>query len=168
MTTPIAIVTGANSGIGRATSVHLAGHGFRVFGTARNLDSTGKLRGMADSAGVEVETVRMDVADDASVRDGIASILDETGRVDVLVNNVGVGGNAVVEDMTPEQLQEVMNVNVGGALRCIRAVLPTMRAQQSGAIVNITSIVGRVGAIGQAPYVASKWALEGMSEELAL
>jgi NAD(P)-dependent dehydrogenase (short-subunit alcohol dehydrogenase family) len=86
----------------------------------------------------------------------------------VLVNNAGVGGNAVVEDCTPEQIQDVMNVNVSGALRCIRAVLPTMRARGSGAIVNITSVTGRVGAIAQAPYVASKWALEGLSEELAL
>jgi NAD(P)-dependent dehydrogenase (short-subunit alcohol dehydrogenase family) len=166
--TPVAVVTGANSGIGRATSVHLASHGYRVFGTARNLDSTGKLRAMADSAGVDVETVQMDVADDASVRDGMAQILEATGRVDVLVNNAGVGGNAVVEDCTPEQIQDVMNVNVSGALRCIRAVLPTMRAQGSGAIVNITSVAGRVGAIAQAPYVASKWALEGLSEQLAL
>jgi NAD(P)-dependent dehydrogenase (short-subunit alcohol dehydrogenase family) len=167
-TTPVAVVTGANSGIGRATAVYLAGHGYRVFGTARNLDSTGKLRGMADAAGVEVETVKMDVTDDASVGDGMAGILERAGRVDVLVNNAGVGGNAVVEDCTPEQIQDVMNVNVSGALRCIRAVLPIMRAQGSGAIVNITSVTGRVGAIAQAPYVASKWALEGLSEELAL
>jgi NAD(P)-dependent dehydrogenase (short-subunit alcohol dehydrogenase family) len=155
MTTPVAIVTGANSGIGRATAVHLASQGYRVFGTARNLDSTGKLQAMAGSAGVEVETVKMDVADDTSVREGMAQILDAAGRVDVLVNNAGVGGNAVVEDCTPEQIQDVMNVNVSGALRCIRAV-------------NITSLTGRVGAIAQAPYVASKWALEGLSEELAL
>ena len=168
MSTPVAIVTGANSGIGRATAVHLAAQGYRVFGTARNLDSTGKLRAMADTAGVEVETVQMDVADDASVADALARIIDTAGRVDVLVNNAGVGGNAVVEDCTPEQIQAVMDVNVSGALRCIRAVLPTMRAQGSGAIVNISSVTGRIGAIAQAPYVASKWALEGLSEELAL
>jgi NAD(P)-dependent dehydrogenase (short-subunit alcohol dehydrogenase family) len=110
----------------------------------------------------------MDVADDASVADGMAGIIDAAGRVDVLVNNAGVGGNAVVEDCTPEQIQTVMDVNVSGALRCIRAVLPTMRAQGSGAIVNISSVTGRIGAIAQAPYVASKWALEGLSEELAL
>jgi NAD(P)-dependent dehydrogenase (short-subunit alcohol dehydrogenase family) len=167
-TTPVAVVTGANSGIGRATAVHLAGCGYRVFGTARNLDSTGKLRAMAESAGVEVETVQMDVAADSSVADGMAHIIETAGRIDVLVNNAGVGGNAVVEDCTPEQIQDVMNVNVSGVLRCIRAVLPTMRAQGSGAIVNITSVTGRVGAIAQAPYVASKWALEGLSEELAL
>ncbi|HEY1280868.1 MAG TPA: SDR family oxidoreductase [Acidimicrobiales bacterium] len=168
MSTPVAIVTGANSGIGRATAVHLAAQGYRVFGTARNLDSTGKLRTMADTAGVEVETVQMDVADDASVADAMARIIGTAGRVDVLVNNAGVGGNAVVEDCTPEQIQAVMDVNVSGALRCIRAVLPTMRAQGSGAIVNISSVTGRIGAIAQAPYVASKWALEGLSEELAL
>jgi NAD(P)-dependent dehydrogenase (short-subunit alcohol dehydrogenase family) len=164
----VAVVTGANSGIGRATAVHLAAQGMGVFGTARNLESVGKLRTMADAAGVDVEIVQMDVADDESVAAGFATILADTGRVDVLVNNAGVGGNAVVEDCTPEQIDEAMNVNVNGALRCIRAVLPTMRAQGSGAIVNITSVAGRVGAIAQAPYVASKWALEGLSEQLAL
>jgi NAD(P)-dependent dehydrogenase (short-subunit alcohol dehydrogenase family) len=166
--TVVTVVTGANSGIGRATAVHLASKGHVVYGTARNLDSTGKLRAMAEAAGVEVQVVQMDVADDESVATGFAKIIGEAGRIDVLVNNAGVGGNAVVEDCTPEQIQDVMNVNVSGALRCIRAVLPTMRAQGSGAIVNITSVTGRVGAIAQAPYVASKWALEGLSEQLAL
>jgi NAD(P)-dependent dehydrogenase (short-subunit alcohol dehydrogenase family) len=166
--TLVAVVTGANSGIGRATAVHLAAQGQRVFGTARNLGSTGKLKAMAESAGVDVEVLTMDVADDDSVKAGIAAVLDAAGRIDVLVNNAGVGGNAVVEDCTPEQIQDIMNVNVSGALRCMTAVLPGMRAQGSGAIVNITSLAGRVGAIAQAPYVASKWALEGLSEQLAL
>jgi NAD(P)-dependent dehydrogenase (short-subunit alcohol dehydrogenase family) len=86
----------------------------------------------------------------------------------VLVNNAGIGTNGVVEETTSEALLEVMNVNLCGAVRCAQAVLPGMRERGSGAIVNITSIVGRFGAIAQAPYTASKWALEGLSEELAL
>jgi NAD(P)-dependent dehydrogenase (short-subunit alcohol dehydrogenase family) len=108
------------------------------------------------------------VADDESVRAGFAKVLAEAGAVDVLVNNAGVGGNATVEDCTPEHYLDVMNVNLCGAVRCIQAVLPGMRARGSGAIVNLSSVAGRFGALAQAPYVASKWAMEGMSEELAL
>jgi NAD(P)-dependent dehydrogenase (short-subunit alcohol dehydrogenase family) len=125
------------------------------------------MRGMADAAGVAVNLVTLDVADDASVRDGFAEILERAGRVDVLVNNAGVGGNAVVEELDTQDLLDVMNVNVGGAVRCLRAVLPGMRERQAGCIVNITSVAGKFGAIAQAPYTASKWAFEGLSEELA-
>ncbi len=164
----VAVVTGANSGIGRAVAVHLASNGMRVFGTVRRLASAEKLKAMAAAAGTSVELVAMDVADDDSVRPAFESILDAAGHVDVLVNNAGVGGNAVVEEATPDQLLEVMNVNLCGAVRCTQAVLPSMRARHSGCIVNVTSIAGRFGALAQAPYVASKWALEGLSEELAL
>jgi NAD(P)-dependent dehydrogenase (short-subunit alcohol dehydrogenase family) len=165
----VAVVTGANSGIGRATAVHLASKGYRVFGTVRRLASAEKLLAMATAAGTSVELVEMDVADDVSVRTGIADVLDQAGRIDVLVNNAGVGGaNGVVEEVSPETFLEVMNVNLCGAVRCAQAVLPGMRARGAGAIVNITSITGRFGAIGQASYVASKWALEGVSEEMAL
>ena len=164
----VAVVTGANSGIGRAIAVHLASKGYRVFGTVRRIASAEKLLAMAAAAGTEVELVELDVADDTSVRTGIADVIDQAGRVDVLVNNAGIGNNGVVEEATPESHLETMNVNLCGAVRCIQAVLPGMRERRSGTIVNITSIVGRFGAIAQAPYVASKWALEGLSEELAL
>ena len=164
----VAVVTGANSGIGRAIALHLASKGYRVFGTVRRMASAEKLQAMAAGAGVEVDLVELDIADDASVRTGIADVLDQAGRIDVLVNNAGVGSNGVVEEASPAAHLETMNVNLCGAVRCIQAVLPGMRERRSGAIVNITSIVGRFGAIAQAPYVASKWALEGLSEELAL
>ena len=98
---------------------------------------------------------------------GFAQILDEAGHVDVLVNNAGVGGNAVVEECSTAMYLDVMNVNLCGAIRCAAAVLPGMRERRSGTIVNITSVVGKFGSVGQAPYVASKWAFEGVSEELA-
>jgi NAD(P)-dependent dehydrogenase (short-subunit alcohol dehydrogenase family) len=164
----VAVVTGANSGIGRAIAVHLASKGYRVFGTVRRIASAEKMQAMAAAAGAEVELVEMDVADDTSVRTGIADVLDQAGRIDVLVNNAGIGGNGVVEEATPDAHLEVMNVNLCGAIRCTQAVLPGMRERHSGTIVNITSIVGRFGALAQAPYVASKWALEGLSEELAM
>jgi NAD(P)-dependent dehydrogenase (short-subunit alcohol dehydrogenase family) len=166
-TPQVAVVTGANSGIGRATALHLAQQGYRVFGTVRSLDKAGKLQARANELGVTVELIEMDVADDASVQRGFADIFRATDRVDVLVNNAGVGGNGVVEESTSQMYHDAFNVNVVGAIRCTQQVLPNMRERKSGTIVNITSVVGKFAAIAQAPYVASKWAFEGVSEELA-
>jgi NAD(P)-dependent dehydrogenase (short-subunit alcohol dehydrogenase family) len=164
----ISVVTGANSGIGRATAIHLAQQGHAVFGTVRSLDKATKLQSMAADAGVDVNLVELDVADDESVRAGFARILEQTdGRVDVLVNNAGIGGNAVAEECSPATYLDVMNVNLCGAVRCLQQVLPGMRARRQGAIVNITSIAGRIAALAQSPYVTSKWAFEGLSEGLA-
>ena len=164
----ISVVTGANSGIGRATAIHLASQGHTVYGTVRSVTKATKLQAMAADAGVELTLVELDIADDHSVRDGFAQILDATGGVvDVLVNNAGVGGNAVAEECPTSLYNDVFNVNVCGAVRCLQQVLPGMRERRSGAVVNITSIAGRVAALAQSPYVASKWAFEGLSEGLA-
>ena len=163
----VAVVTGANSGIGRATALHLAQQGYRVFGTVRSLDKANKLQARANELGVTVELIEMDVADDASVQRGFADIFLATDRIDVLVNNAGIGGNGVVEESTSQKYHDAFNVNVVGAIRCTQQVLPNMRERKSGTIVNITSVVGKFAAIAQAPYVASKWAFEGVSEELA-
>jgi NAD(P)-dependent dehydrogenase (short-subunit alcohol dehydrogenase family) len=163
----VCVVTGANSGIGRATAVHLAEAGYAVFGTVRSLAKADKLNVATAAAGVVVELVEMDIAVDDSVTSAFGEILDRAGAVDHLVNNAGVGGNGVVEETTPERMLEVLNVDLCGALRCIREVLPGMRERGHGTIVNITSVAGRMGAVAQAPYVASKWAFEGMSEQLA-
>ncbi len=163
----VSVVTGANSGIGRATAIHLAQQGHDVYGTVRSVDKATKLQAMGADAAVDVRLVELDVADDESVRHGFARILDEAGHVDVLVNNAGVGGNAVAEECPPSLYLDVMNVNLCGAARCTQAVLPSMRERRSGAIVNISSIAGRIAALAQSPYVTSKWALEGLSEGLA-
>jgi len=164
---PVSVVTGANSGIGRATAIHLAGEGHRVIGTVRSRAKATKLESMAEAAGVEVELVELDVADDDSVRAGFAEIHRLTGSVDHLVNSAGVGGNAVTEECPSELYIDVFNVNVCGTVRCIQAVLPQMRERRAGTIVNIASVAGRMAALAQSPYVASKWALEGVSEGLA-
>jgi len=169
MTSPdVAVVTGANSGIGRATALHLAEHGYAVYGTVRSVDRAEKLLAEADARGVTVELAELDIADDASVAAGFADILERAGRVDHLVNNAGVGGNGAVEETTPARFLDVMDIDLCGATRCVQAVLPGMRDRGSGSIVNVTSVAGRIGAIGQAPYVAAKWALEGVSEQLAI
>lgn len=164
---PVTVVTGANSGIGRATALHLATAGHTVYGTVRAVARADALLDAAEAAGVRVELVELDIADDASVRTGFERILDAAGRVDHLVNNAGIGGNGVVEETPAERFLEVINVDLCGAIRCAQAVLPQMRRRGSGTIVNVTSVAGRLAAVAQAPYVASKWALEGISEQLA-
>lgn len=164
----VAVVTGANSGIGRATAIHLATKGYDVYGTVRSVTKADKLNAMAAEHGVSVRLVEADIASDDSVRDGFAEILAlSDGRVDVLVNNAGVGGNAVAEECPSSMYLDVMNVNLCGAVRCLQAVLPQMRQRGNGCVVNITSVVGRFAALGQSPYVTSKWAFEGLSEGLA-
>jgi NAD(P)-dependent dehydrogenase (short-subunit alcohol dehydrogenase family) len=164
---PVSVVTGANSGIGRATAVHLAEAGHTVYGTVRSVSKAAKLQAAAEAAGVTVELVELDIASGESVRDGFEQILASAGRVDHLVNNAGVGGNGVVEETTPKHFLDVMNVDLCGGIRCAQAVLPRMRERGSGTIVNVTSVAGCFGAPAQAPYVAAKWAFEGVSEEMA-
>jgi NAD(P)-dependent dehydrogenase (short-subunit alcohol dehydrogenase family) len=167
MSAPVSVVTGANSGIGRATAIHLAAQGHEVYGTVRSTAKAEKLISMAQARGVDVHLVELDVADDDSVRAGFEQILAAAGRVDHLVNNAGVGGNAVAEECPASMYGDVFNVNVVGAARCAQAVLPQMRERRGGAIVNVSSVAGRVAAIGQSPYFTSKFALEGLSEGLA-
>ena len=164
----VAVVTGANSGIGRATAIHLAANGFDVYGTVRSLTKADKLNAMAAERGVSINLVEADVASDDSVRAGFGEIFAASGgRIDVLVNNAGVGGNAVAEECPPSLYLDIMNVNLCGGVRCLQEVLPQMRERGSGCIVNITSVTGRIAALAQSPYVTSKWAFEGLSEGLA-
>ena len=166
---PTAVVTGANSGIGRATTLAFAQAGYHVFGTVRGLGKADKLLAKATSLSLadRITLVEIDVADSASVSKGFTQIYAATDQVDVLVNNAGVGGNAVTEECPIDTYTEVFNINHNGSVRCIQAVLPQMRKRGSGAIVNVSSVVGRITAIAQSPYYVSKWAVEGMSEGLA-
>lgn len=163
----VAVVTGVNSGIGRATAIHLATQGMHVVGTVRALAKAEKLHVMAAAAGVSVDLVEMDVADDASVADAFDRILRRVDAVDLLVNNAGVGPIAVAEHCPPRVYLETLNVNLCGAVRCTQAVLPGMRARRDGCIVTIGSFTGKVAAAAQSPYVASKFALEGWCDGLA-
>ena len=161
------IVTGANSGIGRSTAITLAKNDYTVFATMRSLERGEKLRGIAQELNLVIKTVELDVSDTDSVNQGINEILDQTDQIDVLINNAGVGSNAVIEDVDIESDKSVFETNFWGVVRCIQAVLPTMRQQKSGHIVQVSSIAGRVGLPAQPIYSASKWALEGLSENLA-
>ena len=157
------VVTGANSGIGRSTALLLASNGYKVFATMRSLSRGEKLRSLAAELQLDITEVELDVADDDSVREGFTEILGQCERVDVLINNAGIGSNAAIEDIKIDSDQEVFETNFWGVVRCTQAVLPSMRENQSGHIVQISSIAGRVGLPGQPIYSASKSALEGLS-----
>lgn len=152
------LVTGASSGIGRACARHLAGRGWRVFGTSRRADA-------APQEGVEM--VRMDVDDDASVQGAVAAVLEREGRMDAVVNNAGWALAGAVEDTTADEARAQLDTNFLGVWRVCRAVLPAMRAAGRGHIVNVGSIGGRVGLPYQAAYSASKFAVAGFTEALS-
>jgi NAD(P)-dependent dehydrogenase (short-subunit alcohol dehydrogenase family) len=163
----IALVTGTSSGIGLATAVTLARGGHTVIATMRNLESAGELQKIVASEKLPVSLAALNVDDDASVESALGKVLAEHGRLDVLVNNAGIGGGGSVEESSTARFREVMETNFFGALRCIKAVVPGMRERRHGCIVNVTSISGRLAMAPAAAYCASKFALEALSECLA-
>jgi short chain dehydrogenase len=130
----VVLTTGASSGIGRATAELLTSRGYRVFGTARDPEAVVPLQG--------VELLPLDVRDDASVASGVEAVLGQTGRIDVLVNNAGYSVVGAIEETSPSEAQALFDTNVFGVLRMMRAVLPAMRRQGSGTIVNTSSVLG--------------------------
>ena len=163
----IALITGASSGIGLATAVTLARGGHTVIATMRNLESAGELQKIVAAEKLPVSLAALNVDDDASVESALGKVLAEHGRLDVLVNNAGIGGGGSVEESSTARFREVMETNFFGALRCIKAVVPGMRERRHGCIVNVTSISGRLAMAPAAAYCASKFALEALSECLA-
>jgi len=154
----VVVVTGVSSGIGRAAAEKLVNRGCRVFGTVRNITKAQPLAG--------VELVEMDIRDDASVRRGIQTIIERANRIDVLVNNAGVALLGAVEETSIAEATSLFNTNVLGILRTAKAVLPYMRDQRSGRIVNVSSVLGFLPAPYMGLYAASKHAVEGLSESL--
>jgi NAD(P)-dependent dehydrogenase (short-subunit alcohol dehydrogenase family) len=164
----IAVVTGSSTGIGEATAVSLARAGHTVYATMRNPQRGGEgLRAIAGKEKLEFRFLVLDVDSDESVNSTFAAILAEAGKIDVLVNNAGIGHMGAVEETPLSAFRAVMETNYFGALRCIQAVLPGMRARRAGSIVNVTSVAGRFASAAQAPYSSSKYALESLSESLA-
>jgi NAD(P)-dependent dehydrogenase (short-subunit alcohol dehydrogenase family) len=164
----IALVTGTSSGIGLATAVTLARGGHKVIATMRNLDGGSELRKIVSAEGLPVTVAALNVDDDGSVTDAVDKVLAENGCIDILVNNAGVSsGGGSVEEVPIGAFRQVMETNFFGALRCIKAVIPSMRSRRRGCIVNVTSVAGRVAMAPQAAYAASKWAFEALSECLA-
>jgi NAD(P)-dependent dehydrogenase (short-subunit alcohol dehydrogenase family) len=155
---PVALVTGASSGIGRAAALALVNAGFTVVGTSRNPANA------AAPAGVTF--FDLDVASDESVHSLVDQVLERFGRIDVLVNNAGVGAAGAAEESSIGQARDVFDVNVFGVIRMTNAVLPHMRAQGGGRIVNVSSVLGLIPAPFMAIYAATKHAIEGYSESV--
>jgi len=155
---PVAIVTGASSGIGRAAAQALIDAGFAVVGTSRNAADAEPLAG--------VTFLDLDVASDESVRSLVDQVIERFGRIDVLVNNAGVGAAGAGEESSINQTKEVFDINVFGLIRMTNAVLPQMRAQGGGRVVNVSSVLGLIPAPFMAIYAATKHAIEGYSESV--
>jgi NAD(P)-dependent dehydrogenase (short-subunit alcohol dehydrogenase family) len=154
----VVLVTGASSGIGKATARLCAGKGCRVFGAARS----------APSSDDGFPSVRVDVRDERSVRECVRQVLREAGRVDVLVNCAGVAVGGPFEEMPDEEIMDQVQTNLLGTMRMCRAVLPGMRRQGRGLIINVGSLAGLMGVPFQAAYSASKYGIEGFSESLQM
>ena len=165
----VVLITGTSTGIGLATALQFARSGNTVYATMRN-PATGSAALKAAAAGedLKVNVAQLDVNDPASVERAVAAILTEAGRIDVLVNNAGVGPLSIIERTTDAGAHEMFETNFFGALRMIRAVLPGMRERRSGTIVNVSSVAGKVAAMGSGLYAASKHALEAICESVAL
>src|SRR5213596_2039580 len=154
----VALVTGASAGIGEAAARALAGAGFTVYGTSRRA-AAGEERGGA-------VFLPLDVTDDGSVDGVVREVLERSGRIDVLVNNAGFGIAGAAEESSIEQARALFETNVFGSIRMTRAVLPHMREQGSGRIINVSSVLGFLPAPFMALYAATKHAIEGYSESL--
>lgn len=155
---PVVLVTGASSGIGRAVASAFAAKGYEVFGTSRNPGRSAALDG--------VELVELDVTDADSVARAVASVIERAGRIDILVNNAGAGVLGAAEESSTAQAQQLFDTNFFGLVRLTRAVLPQLRRQGGGRIINIGSVLGLLPQPYAALYAASKHAVEGYSESL--
>jgi NAD(P)-dependent dehydrogenase (short-subunit alcohol dehydrogenase family) len=163
----VAVVTGSSSGIGLAASLALAKNGYLTYATMRNLAKRDTIQSIAKKQHLPFRTVQLDVTDENSVKNAIQSILSESRRIDLLVNNAGYGLTGAFEDIGIDEIKALYETNVFGVIRVTQAVLPIMRKQRSGRIINISSGAGKIGYPGGSPYVSSKFALEGLSESMA-
>ena len=161
------IITGSNKGIGLETALAFARAGYKVFATMRNQERGDVLKQKIDEESLPISISEMDVDSDESVKQGIDSILKVNGSIDVLVNNAGVEHHGSVEELEMAQFKSIMETNYFGTLRCIKSLLPLMRKNRSGCIINVSSVAGRISGSPLGPYTASKFAVEAISEVLA-
>ena len=163
----VAVVTGSSSGIGYETALTLARNGFLTYATMRNLNKSENIKKVATKENLPIHIHQLDVTDDVSVKNTVQAILSETGRIDVLVNNAGYGLNGTFEDLAMDEIKAQYETNVFGLIRTTQSVLPIMRRQKYGIIVNISSGAGRFGFPGGSAYVSTKFAVEGLSESMS-
>jgi NAD(P)-dependent dehydrogenase (short-subunit alcohol dehydrogenase family) len=163
----VAVVTGSSTGIGYETSLILSRNGFLTYATMRNLNKSENIKSVATKENLPIQIRQLDVTDEVSVTNAIQAISSEAGRIDVLVNNAGYGLNGAFEDLAIDEIKAQYETNVFGLIRTTQAVLPIMRRQKSGTIVNISSGAGRFGFPSSSAYVSTKFAVEGLSESMS-
>jgi NAD(P)-dependent dehydrogenase (short-subunit alcohol dehydrogenase family) len=163
----VAVVTGSSSGIGYETALTLARNSFLTYATMRSLNKSENVKSIAAKENLPIRITQLDVTDSVSINNAVQAILSETGRIDVLVNNAGYVLDGAFEDLSMDEIKAQYETNVFGLIRTTQAVLPAMRKQKSGTIVNISSIAGRIGYPGGSAYISTKFAVEGLSESMA-
>ncbi|HXS59757.1 MAG TPA: SDR family oxidoreductase [Candidatus Sulfopaludibacter sp.] len=163
----VVIVTGSSSGIGREISLVLAKNGFITYATMRNLQKGSDLKSIAEIERLPLHFLQLDVTDERTINTSIQTIYNEAGRIDILVNNAGYALSGTFEDISIDEIKAQYETNVFGLIRTTQAVLPIMRKQKSGMIINISSGLGRFGMPVLSGYVSSKFAVEGLSESMS-
>src|ERR1700690_1497710 len=162
------LITGGTDGLGRAAATLLAEHGYRVFAAGRSPQKRQELDRLAADKKLPLESIELDVCDDASVQSAVQTVLQRAGTIDVLINNAGVGYMAVVEELRLDDLRRQFETNLFGVLRVTQAVLPHMRERRRGRILMMSSVAGLVSPPTYGAYSGSKHALEGLSNALRL
>ena len=163
----VVIVTGSSSGIGLESALLLARNGYITYATMRSPEKDTSIKTAVQKEGLPIRVVQLDVTDDNSVKNAVDHIISEAGRIDVLVNNAGYSLGGALEDLSMEEIKSQYETNLFGLIRVTQAVLPTMRKQSSGRIVNLSSGAGIFGYPGFSAYVSTKFAVEGLSESIA-
>ena len=161
------IITGTSKGIGLETALAFGNAGYKVFATMRNPDEATAFKQQIKDGSLSITIAAMDVDSDESVKQCIDGILQNNGSIDVLVNNAGIEQHGSIEDLTMADFKAVMETNYFGVLRCIKTVLPLMRKNRNGCIINVASVAGKISSSPLGAYAASKFALEAVSEALA-
>jgi NAD(P)-dependent dehydrogenase (short-subunit alcohol dehydrogenase family) len=163
----VALVTGSSSGIGFETALLLARNGFNTYASMRKLGKSKNITEIVNREKLPLQVVQLDVNDDKSVKEAIDKVVAENQRIDVLVNNAGYGLLGALEDLSIEEIKEQFETNFFGVVRVTQQVLPIMRKQNNGTIVNVSSVGGRIGIPGLSAYHSTKFALEGLSESIS-
>ncbi|HBR42130.1 MAG TPA: short-chain dehydrogenase/reductase [Sulfitobacter pontiacus] len=163
----VILITGTSTGLGVATAVQAAQAGHTVYATMRNTQKRGTLDAAAQVAGVSLNVLQLDVQDTGSVNAAIDTVIAEQGRIDVLINNAGMGYVRSLEQAEESDIQKILDINYTGVTRCIKAVMPHMRKARAGHVINISSVGGLVGQPFNEIYCGAKFAVEGLTEAMA-
>jgi NAD(P)-dependent dehydrogenase (short-subunit alcohol dehydrogenase family) len=161
------LITGTSKGIGFETALSFARGGYKVFATMRNLEAASTLQKQITDESLNIIIYKMDVDSDDSVKHCIQSIIEEHGIIDVLLNNAGIERHGSIEELPMSDFKAIMETNYFGVIRCIQAVLPQMRENKNGCIINVGSVAGKIANTPLSAYCASKFALEALIESLA-